>query len=196
MPCGKQTVDLPIQQKINQQGLCVRVGFVVVVACTVVGTVVGGCPVGWVGGGALVVTTESVVDATEIVVGDVVVAVVVPVAVADSATVVVGTSGAAANGPVVRAPSFTASGNGFSAVPTEPSRPVESPSRNRAAIAAPRIAPNANRPRPPTCASTLCIYRFRKLQSSGPRGKYDVDHISTSACIARTFCHVSSSAGV
>lgn len=170
------------------------VGFVLVGVCTVVGGVVGDA-VGWVGGGALVVTTESVVGATVVLV--VVTVVVVPTRVTDSEAVADGTCGAAASGPVVGGPSLLASGNnGYWALPTEPSRPVESPSRNRAAMAAPRIAPTANRPCPPFCASTLCIYRFRKLQSSGSRAKHDVDHISTSACIARTRCHVSASAGV
>ncbi|HEX4724365.1 MAG TPA: hypothetical protein VH333_17740 [Pseudonocardiaceae bacterium] len=166
-----------------------------VVVCTVVGAVVDGRPVDWVGG-VVVVPPESVVDVTVTVLLDVVVPVPVPVPVDDSTTVVDETCGAATSGPVVSWPSFTASGNGFSVLPTEPSRPVESPTSNRAVIAAPRIAPTANRPRPPTCVSTLCIYRFRKLQSSVSLGKEDVDHISTSACSARTFCHVSSSAGV
>jgi hypothetical protein len=61
-------------------------------------------------------------------------------------------------------------------------------------VPAPRIAPSANRPRPPICASTPCIYRLRHPRSSetAPHS----GHISASARSARTRCHVSSSAGV
>ena len=155
----------------------------------VVGTAVGD---GVVGSGADVITTDALVgDTAGTRVRDVALTVVVTVTVADDTALV--TDAATA---VVSGTSFATSGNEFSALPAEPSVPVDTPSRNRAAMAAPRIAPSANRPCPPRSAATPCTYRLSKLPSSGSAQKSEVDHISTSACSARTFCHVSSSAGV
>jgi hypothetical protein len=132
-------------------------------------TAVGDAPV-VPGGSTGVVTTESVVGAitTPVVVGAAE-AVVEPVTVAVNTAAAVPAAGGAtgANAPVVVGPSFIASGYGFSKLPTEPSGPVDTPSRNRAAVAAPRIAPSANRPCPPSCASTLCTYRLHSVPSSG-----------------------------
>ena len=48
-------------------------------------------------------------------------------------------------GPVVVGPAFIANGNGFSGAAIVPS-PVDTASRHSAVVAAPRIAPTANRP--------------------------------------------------
>lgn len=109
----------------------------------VVGAVVG-C------GGSEVSTTESVAATVGAVVAELVGGVVggvVAGAVVES--VDDGADMAVVGGPVVVGTSFMANGNGFSGVPIVPS-PVDTVSRHSAAVAAPRIAPTANRPRPPS----------------------------------------------
>lgn len=101
----------------------------------VVGTVVGG-------GGTDVSTTESV-GAADVGAGE-----LVGRAVVEDAAVVGPVDGSVDDvtcGPVVVGPAFMANGNGLSGVPIVPS-PVDTASRHSATVAAPRIAPTANRP--------------------------------------------------
>jgi hypothetical protein len=105
---------------------------------SVVGTVVG-C------GGSDVSTTESVGGA-DVGAG----AELVGRAVVEAATVVGPVDGIVVDltcGPVVVVvgPAFTANGNGLSGAAIVPS-PVDTESRHSALVAAPRIAPTANRP--------------------------------------------------
>jgi hypothetical protein len=150
--------------------------------------VVGGLVVG--GGTEVDVTDGRLVGPVTLVVVLGVVDVVVAAMVAFRTAVTELPSGGAA-GPLVPGVSVMASGN--SACPMMTSDPVVIPTRNRAAVAAPRIAPTANRPCPLSCASTVCIYRFGVSRSSGTTTKR---HLSMSACSSRIFCQVSSSAGV
>jgi hypothetical protein len=167
---GRDASGGRVQQKITQTGGRVRV---VVRRVVVVGTVVGGGdgavdggPVG--GGSDGSVATESVVAVAVVEVAAVVV-VAVPVAGAPALAVVVTTTEDDVGPVVVPGPPFTGNGNVFSVLPIMPSEPVATPSRHRAAVAAPRIAPNANRPCPPSSASTPCIYRTGHPRSSGWR---------------------------
>jgi hypothetical protein len=168
-----------VQQNKKHGGLVgrlVRVGLLVVVGGAVV-----------VVDGPVEVTTGTLVGPVTVVVGVVDAVVVVAEMVADrTVDTVVG-----AAGPLVPGTSIMASGT--SACPAVTSGPVVIPTRNRAAVAAPRIAPTANRPCPLSCASTVCIYRVGVPRSSRTTTKH---HLSTSACSSRIFCQVSSSAGV
>jgi hypothetical protein len=151
-----------------------------------------------VGGGAAVAVGEVVVtagtlvgpDTLVVVLGVVDVVVVATETVADRTAITEPPPGGAAM-PLVPGTSVMASGS--SARPTVTSGPVVIPTRNRAAVAAPRIAPTAHRPCPLSCASTVCIYRVGARWSSDTTAKR---HLTTSACSSRIFCQVSSSAGV
>jgi hypothetical protein len=114
--------------------------------------VVGGAVV--VVDGAVEVITGTLVGPATVVLGVVDAVVVVAETVADRTPVTVLPPGAAAM-PLVPGASVMASGN--SARPTATSGPAVIPTRNRAAVAAPRIAPTANRPCPLSCASTVFI---------------------------------------
>lgn len=150
--------------------------------------VVGGAVV--VVDGAVEVITGTLVGPVTVVLGVVDAVVVVAETVADRTAVTVPPPGGTAT-PLVPGTSVMASGS--SARPTVTSGPVAIPTRNRAAVAAPRIAPTANRPCPLSCASTVCIYRIGVSRSSRTTTKR---HFPTSACSSRIFCQVSSSAGV
>jgi hypothetical protein len=142
--------------------------------------------------GAVVVTVGTLVGPVTLVVvlGVADIVVVVAEMVADRTAVTELPPGGAAMALV---PGTSVMASGSSARPTVTSGPVVIPTRNRAAVAAPRIAPTANRPCPLSCASTVCIYRVGDRGSSDTTAKRQ---LTTSACSSRIFCQVSSSAGV
>lgn len=145
-----------------------------------------------VAGGVTEVTTGTLVGPAVVVVFEVDAVVVVAATVADTTAVMVLPPAGTAGSDVPLEPGSVIA-SGTSARPATGSGPVVSPTRNRAAVAAPRIAPTANRPCPLSCTSTVCIYRVSALRSSRKTAKRQR---STSVCNSRIFCQVSSSAGV